>query len=300
MSTAKRHRTWNQIPATFSPRLLLLAALVGFIPLSAFADEPSPTPEIRTPPASATPCINGPRVYGARPGSSVFSTICRSRGERPINFAAQGLPAGLTLDPATGNVSGTTSERGAHPVEFTATNVRGSDKTTLNIVISDTICLTPPLGWNSWNHFNHNVSEKDVREAADAMVSSGLIDHGWTYVNIDDCWQGERDADGNIHGNAKFPNMKALADYIHGKGLKFGIYSSPGPKTCAGFAGSFGHEDQDARTYAEWGVDYVKYDLCSYGNIIRDHLRERTAALLPEADRKTYENVERAEGRNAS
>ena len=120
------------------------------------------------------------------------------------------------------------------------------------------------------------------------MVASGLIDHGWTYVNVDDCWQGERDADGNIHGNANFPDMKALVDYVHARGLKFGIYSSPGPKTCAGFAGSFGHEDQDARTYAAWGVDYVKYDLCSYGEIIRDHLRERTALLLPEDQRAAY------------
>ena len=145
----------------------------------------------------------------------------------------------------------------------------------MDFVIGDTIALTPPMGFNTWNHFHRDISDAKIRAAADAMVSSGLIDHGWTYINIDDCWQGERDAAGNIQGNSdKFPDLKALGDYIHSKGLKFGLYSSPGPKTCAGFAGSFGHEDQDARTYAAWGVDYVKYDLCSYGGIIRDHTRQ--------------------------
>ncbi len=136
-----------------------------------------------------------------------------------------------------------------------------------------------------------------MRAAADAMVSSGLIDHGWTYVNIDDCWQGERDADGNIQGNAKFPDLKALGDYIHGKGLKFGIYSSPGPKTCAGFAGSYQHEDQDARAYAGWGVDYVKYDLCSYGGIINEHrpaTHRRPVAARPAGDLR---GVEQGAGR---
>ncbi len=271
-------------------RFLFFAVLSVLSPLAAFAADPTPTPEIRTPPTPPTPRINGPRVYGARPTHPFFYHLPVT-GERPVTFAAKGLPAGLTLDPATGNVTGAATERGAHPVEFTATNARGSDKATVNLVIGDTICLTPPLGWNSWNHFANRVTEKDVRDAADAMVNSGLIDHGWTYVNIDDCWQGERDAEGNIHGNAKFPDMKALADYIHAKGLKFGVYSSPGPKTCAGFAGSYGHEDQDARTYADWGVDYVKYDLCSYGGVIPGRVRERTAALLPEDKRAAYADL---------
>ncbi len=275
--------------------------LLGVFPLAAFAADPMPdnspaatAPEIRTPPAPPTPRINGPRVYGARPTHPFFYHLPVT-GERPVTFEAKGLPDGLTLDPATGNVTGAATERSAysvaHPVEFTATNARGTDQATINLVIGDTICLTPPLGWNSWNHFANRVTEKDVRDAADAMVSSGLIDHGWTYVNIDDCWQGERDAAGNIHGNAKFPDMKALADYVHARGLKFGIYSSPGPKTCAGFAGSYGHEDQDARTYADWGVDYVKYDLCSYGGVIPGRVRERTAALLPEDKRAAYADL---------
>jgi alpha-galactosidase len=123
---------------------------------------------------------------------------------------------------------------------------------------------TPPMGWNSWNHFADRVSDAVVRAQADAMVSSGLRDAGYVYINIDDTWQGKRDAQGVIHANEKFPDMKALADYVHSKGLKLGIYSSPGTKTCAAFEGSFGHEEQDAKTYADWGVDYLKYDLCSF------------------------------------
>jgi len=123
---------------------------------------------------------------------------------------------------------------------------------------------TPPMGWNSWNLFAGKVNDADVRAAADAMVSSGMKDAGYIYVNIDDTWQGDRDAQGNIHANIKFPDMKALADYVHSKGLKIGIYSGPGAQTCAKYAGSLGHEAQDAKTYADWGFDYLKYDLCSF------------------------------------
>jgi alpha-galactosidase len=126
------------------------------------------------------------------------------------------------------------------------------------------LAATPPMGWNSWNHFAEHVTDADVRSAADMLVSTGMRDAGYIYVNVDDTWQGKRDAQGVIHANEKFPDMKALGDYIHSKGLKFGIYSSPGPKTCAGYEGSYGHEEQDAKTYAEWGVDFLKYDMCSF------------------------------------
>lgn len=127
------------------------------------------------------------------------------------------------------------------------------------------LAKTPPMGWSSWNKFASNICEKDIKEIADALVSSGLADCGYVYVNIDDCWHGERDEDGNIQSDPeKFPEgMKALADYIHDKGLKFGIYSDAGCKTCAGEPGSLGHEYQDALTYAKWGVDYLKYDWCN-------------------------------------
>ncbi|HEY3989213.1 MAG TPA: glycoside hydrolase family 27 protein [Acidobacteriaceae bacterium] len=131
------------------------------------------------------------------------------------------------------------------------------------------VAATPAMGWNSWNHFATRVSDKDVRAAADAIVASGMKDAGYIYVNIDDAWQGKRDAQGNIVPNSKFPDMKALADYVHSKGLKIGIYSGPGPKTCGGYIGSYQHEEQDAKTYAQWGIDYLKYDLCSYHDIMK-------------------------------
>jgi alpha-galactosidase len=126
------------------------------------------------------------------------------------------------------------------------------------------LARTPPMGWNSWNHFACKVTEADVKSAADAIVANGMKAAGYVYVNIDDCWQGKRDEKGVLHPNEKFPDMKALADYVHSKGLKVGIYSSPGPKTCARYEGSFGHEEQDARMYADWGMDYLKYDYCSF------------------------------------
>lgn len=122
---------------------------------------------------------------------------------------------------------------------------------------------TPPMGWNSWNHFACKVTAADVRAAADAIATNGMKDAGYTYINIDDCWEGARNSEGRIQPNAKFADMKALADYVHSKGLKIGIYSSPGPKTCAGYEGSYGHEEQDAQQYADWGFDYLKYDWCS-------------------------------------
>jgi alpha-galactosidase len=123
---------------------------------------------------------------------------------------------------------------------------------------------TPPMGWNSWNYFACKVTEADVRSAADAIVSTGMKSAGYIYVNIDDCWQGTRDEKGVIHPNEKFPDMKGLSEYVHAKGLKLGIYSSPGSKTCGGYEGSFGHEELDAQTYAHWGIDYLKYDYCSF------------------------------------
>jgi len=143
------------------------------------------------------------------------------------------------------------------------------------------------MGWNSWNHFAAKIDDATVRAQADAMVASGLRDAGYRYINIDDTWEGERNAQGVIHSNAKFPDMKALADYVHSKGLKLGIYSSPGAKTCAGFAGSEGHEVQDAQTYAKWGIDYLKYDLCSLGDRMRAAgSAEKAQAMELEAYRK--------------
>ncbi len=137
----------------------------------------------------------------------------------------------------------------------------------LHDVPDNGLVRTPPMGWNSWNHFATKVDDGVIRAAADALISSGMKDAGYVYINIDDSWEGERDGSGNITTNKKFPDMKALADYIHSKGLKLGIYSSPGPKTCGGWEGSYGHENQDAKTYASWNIDYLKYDWCSAGAI---------------------------------
>jgi alpha-galactosidase len=126
------------------------------------------------------------------------------------------------------------------------------------------LAATPPMGWNSWNYFAGKVTDKDIRDTADLIVSTGMRDAGYIYVNIDDTWEGKRDAQGVLHTNEKFPDMKALADYVHSKGLKLGIYSSPGFETCAHFEGSLGHEQQDADLYASWGIDYLKYDLCGF------------------------------------
>lgn len=132
-----------------------------------------------------------------------------------------------------------------------------------------TLAATPPMGWNSWNHFACKVSDAVVRASADAIAANGMKAAGYVYVNIDDCWEGKRDASGLIQPNEKFPDMKALGDYIHSKSLKFGIYSSPGPKTCAGYEGTYKHEEDDAKQYAAWGVDYLKYDWCSADQVYK-------------------------------
>ena len=137
-------------------------------------------------------------------------------------------------------------------------------------VADNGLARTPPMGWNSWNKFANRVDDSTVRAMADAMVASGMKDVGYTYINIDDTWEGPRDAQGNITGNQKFPDMKGLADYVHSKGLKIGLYSSPGPETCGGYPGSYGREVQDAKTYAAWGFDYLKYDWCSANRIYQN------------------------------
>jgi alpha-galactosidase len=141
--------------------------------------------------------------------------------------------------------------------------VVAADPPPLAALAPDGLAATPPMGWSSWNKFADRIDDATIRAMADAMVATGLRDAGYRYVNIDDGWQGRRGADGALHPNARFPDMKALADYIHARGLKLGLYSSPGPRTCAGYEGSYGHVAQDARTFAAWGVDYLKYDLCS-------------------------------------
>jgi len=238
---------------------------------------PPEEPYILTPKAPATPRINGARIVGCRPGHDFLFAI-PATGDRPIHFTAKNLPEGLTLDAETGIIRGKVAKRGQHAVVLTAQNSLGTASRELKIVCGDQIALTPPMGWNSWNCFANAVTAEKVKAATDAFVNSGLIQHGWSYINIDDFWEQNpgamasdpslggpgRDAQGRMVPNPRFPDMKALADYVHGKGLKIGIYSSPGPFTCGGCLGSFEHELLDAQSYAEWGIDYLKYDWCSY------------------------------------
>jgi alpha-galactosidase len=149
------------------------------------------------------------------------------------------------------------------------------------------LAKTPPMGWNSWNKFAGRIDDATVRGIADAMASNGMKEAGYLYINIDDTWEAGRDAQGNIQTNKKFPDMKALADYVHSKGLKLGIYSSPGPNTCAGYEGSYGHEEQDARTYAKWGIDYLKYDWCGARILYTDEEMPAVYQKMGEALRKS-------------
>jgi len=224
------------------------------------------TPYILTPAVQAKPRINGPDVFGERSGNPFLYKI-PATGQKPLTYKASGLPKGLTLDAATGIISGVVKDKGDYPVTFTASNKTGTDTKKFTIKIGDLIGLTPALGWNSWNAFGLTVNDQKVRTAAQTMTDK-LSAHGWMYINIDDGWEAaNRNADGTISPNQKFPDMKGLTDYVHSLGLRMGIYSSPGPKTCGGYLGSWQHEDQDAKTYADWGIDYLKYDWCSYSQV---------------------------------
>ena len=248
------------------------AKLITFNPISSI-------PYILTPKPSDKPKINSASVYGGRPNSPFLFRVAAT-GERPMTFSAKNLPDGLTIDSKTGIITGKVDTKGTYEVVLNAKNAKGSASKKLKIEIGDRIALTPTMGWNSWNCFGHEVSADKVKRAADALVKTGLVNHGWNYINIDDSWQYHRDGKdpsytgkmrdekGYILTNSKFPDMKTLGDYIHGNGLKMGIYSSPGPWTCGGCAGSYGYEKQDAESYAKWGVDYLKYDWCSYGGVL--------------------------------
>jgi len=241
--------------------------------------------EILTPPAPAEPRINSPKIYGVHPGSPFLYRI-PATGERPMKFHASGLPEGLVLDQNSGIITGKIDKAGEYTVQFTAENNIGIAKREFKIIAGNKLALTPPMGWNSWYIYYHRVSDSVMRLSADQLIATGMADYGYQYVNIDDCWAikansddpqigGEmREKNGELRTNKFFPDMKALTDYIHAKGLKAGIYTSPGPMTCAGYTGSYQYERQDVRTFAEWGFDFLKYDWCSYGRIEKEKTRE--------------------------
>ena len=245
---------------------------------------------ILTPPDAKEPRINGADIWGVRPGRPVIFRVATS-GERPMAFSAMGLPDGVTLD-AKGVLRGTApTTPGDYDIAVTAENAHGKATRTIRLAVGDTIALTPPMGWNSWNTLCYRLTADAAKAAAKAMDESGLADHGWAYVNLDDWWEmnnsdsphiemrkahfggredvvgAPRDVNGKIMPNRSFPDMNGLADYIHSLGLKAGLYSSPGRITCGKCEGSLGHELQDAESWAEWGFDYVKYDWCSYREV---------------------------------
>jgi alpha-galactosidase len=244
------------------------------------------TPYILTPKELPKPQINCAKVFGVRPGNPFIFNIATT-GTRPMNFEAQNLPDGLSLDKQTGQITGKIEKAGEYSIKLKATNSLGSDNRDFKIVVGEKIALTPPMGWNSWNCWAQNVSDKNVRASAKAMAVSGLINHGWTYINIDDTWQGKRGGPLNaIQPNDKFPDMKALCDYIHSLGLKPGIYSTPWVTSYGGFVGGssdnedgswekiegydkyqknhrlgkYSFDTNDAQQYTQWGFDYLKYD----------------------------------------
>jgi alpha-galactosidase len=239
---------------------------------------PPETAVVLTPKAAPTPAIHSAKVFGVRPGAPFLYTVAAT-GDRPMSFSAKGLPKGLQLDASSGRITGSIEKEGSCFVTLRARNARGTAERKLKILCGPQIALTPALGWNSWNCFASAVTAEKVKAAADAMVKSGLINHGWQYINIDDFWEvhrdskdptllgPQRDAEGRILPNPRFPDMKGLADYVHGLGLKIGLYSSPGPWTCGGCVASWQHEEQDARQYGDWGFDYLKYDWCSYSEV---------------------------------
>jgi len=227
-------------------------------------------PYLLTPAPADRPRINGAKVFGVGPGSPFLFRIAAT-GKSPLTYAVDNLPAGLELDKNTGVLKGVIDKRGVYTLKVSVTNTAGKAASKLLVKVGDTLSLTPPMGWNSWNCWGLSVSDEKVRSSAQALIDRGLAAHGWTYINIDDGWQAsQRAADSAIVPNGKFPGMAALGDWLHNQGLKFGIYSSPGPRTCGGYLGSWLNEKRDADSYASWGIDYLKYDWCSYDGIVKD------------------------------
>ncbi len=255
--------------------------------------------KILTPPPAATPRINGPSVFGVRPNAPFLYTI-PATGDRPMAFTTDGLPWGLNVERSSGRIVGRLKTAGAYSVTLKAETARGKAEKTFRIICGENICLTPPMGWNSWNCWAEAVDQDKVLRSARAMVASGLKDHGWTFINIDDTWQGIRGGPfGGIQGNEKFPDMNKLTADIHALGLKAGIYSTPWITSYAKFCGGSGEgpdgfwtksfsdqkywklgkysfATQDAKQWAVWGFDYLKYD---WNPNDLEHVREMSEAL---------------------
>ncbi len=238
-------------------------------------DVPNEKEYILTPKPGPSPKINGPKIFGTRPGNPFIYRI-PATGSRPMTFRAEHLPPSMELDSETGIITGHSPEdRGAYPITLFAKNSLGENRRPFELVVGDTLALTPYMGWNSWYIHYHRVADSHLREAADIMVDSGMADQGYMYVNIDDCWSKKHkesplmDAAGVLLPNSRFPDMHALTDYIHAKGLRAGLHTSPGPWTCSGTVGVFENEQVNAQQFSDWGFDFLKYDFCSYKNHVK-------------------------------
>ena len=216
-------------------------------------------------PHEGVPELHGPARVGVRPGTELIHTFAAT-GERPLAFRVSGLPPGLTVVPSSGIVRGTApTAPGSHAVHVAVGNRSGSTSATVELVVGDQLALTPPMGWNSWNVYGETISADVVAHIADGMVTSGMRDLGYSYLNLDDFWHAPaRAADGTPLAHPdRFPDgIAALAEAVHARGLKLGIYSDAAHLTCGGCYGGYGYEAVDAATYAAWGVDLLKYDYC--------------------------------------
>lgn len=242
--------------AAMHKRLLIFPLLLLVLSLSANIDSML---------YQGPPVFHGAKITGNYPGTDFLFTV-PATGERPIAFFAKDLPKGLNLEAGTGIIRGKVNEPGTYKVKIVAGNAKGKTEQEITIEIGDKLCLTPPMGWNSWNVFTNTLDEKLVMEIADAMVSTGMRDVGYQYINMDDYWHAaSRDSVTGkpVPDPVKFPHgIKYLADYVHARGLKLGIYSDAGTKTCGKCFGGYQYEEIDAKTYAEWGIDLLKYDFC--------------------------------------
>jgi alpha-galactosidase len=231
---------------------------------------------ILTPTPRSEPRINGAKIFGVRP-SSPFLFKVAATGDKPLTFTADNLPKGLSINQQTGLITGVIHQKGSFEVLIQVSNKHGKAERILRIEVGEKICLTPPMGWNSWYVYSLWVSQEKIEEIATAMVEKDLINHGWTYVNIDDCWQGTRDMNGSkaLQPNAKFPDMKKMVDFIHELGFKAGIYSTPWVGSYAGYIG--GSIPNPTADYSEWTIDpkerVEKYQLFGNGKANRRKLR---------------------------
>lgn len=243
---------------TFFFLLSLLIALVSYN--NSFAGN-----TVTTELFQGKPSINSSGIVGNYP-STPFLFYIPTTGQRPIQWSVEGLPKGLKLDAKSGIITGVVASEGNYAITLKAKNALGNSEKKLTLRIGNDLLLTPPMGWSSWNTFGMHINEEVLLQTADAMVANGMRDLGYSYINIDDHWQmAERGADGHIQVDAKkFPRgIKYVADYLHERGFKLGIYSDAADKTCGGVCGSYGFEEVDAQDFASWGVDLLKYDYCN-------------------------------------